>query len=375
MSALQRWPLRVALWSLSAVGSSACGPLDSDASDFVSSPILAGQPAPEAISVVGVVNFAGGQCSGSLILPNLVLTARHCIAGSEDDTTAVMCDRTTLDTADSAGAVFVVPLAQISDDPADYHAVSRIQTPEGASSLCGSDVALLHLSQALALPALTPRIDSPVVVDEPYSAVGYGVDGRVGPGGVRRRLDELSVVCAGAECPASTVFENEWVGSGGVCSGDSGGPALDAEGRVIGVVSRGKDDCRSPIYAHVFSYADWLRSAAESASESAGYELPNWARGFSSEPRFNWPVGAACTANTDCESNTCAGDSTCTRACAAEGPCPTGYQCEAEAGLCRRDQPTLASSCALRAPAGGNLWAHGLAGLALLAGARLRRRK
>lgn len=353
----------------------ACGPLEGEASGFASSPILAGTPAPDVTSVVGVVNFAGGLCSGSLLLPNLVVTARHCIAGSEDDTTAVMCDRTTLEHPDSAGAVFVVPLAQVSNDPADYHAVRQIRTPEGATSLCGSDVALLHLSSALELPALTPRIDVPIVVDEPYSAIGYGVDGSAGPGGIRRRLEGLSVVCAGAECPASIVFENEWVGSAGVCSGDSGGPALDAHGRLIGVVSRGKDGCRSPIYADVFQYADWLRSAAESAAEAGGYELPNWARGLSSEPRFNWPVGAACDADSECESNSCGSDGRCTRPCAAEGPCPTGYQCEAETQLCRAEQQPLASSCALRAPTSGSLWPCGLACLALLAGARFRRRR
>jgi hypothetical protein len=240
--------------------------------------ILDGTLAPEATSVVAVMNFAGGQCSGSLIAPNLVLTARHCIASSEDDTTAVVCDETMLENTDSAGAVFIVPLPQITDDPKDFHAVRAIRVPEGATTLCGNDVALLELSVPLALPTLTPRVDSPLLGGEPYSALGYGIDGSQAHGrsGVRRQLDGLQVTCVGEECTERAVFANEWVGPGGACSGDSGGPALDAEGRVIGVLSRGKDGCLSPVYANVFDYGDWLRSAALSAAQTGHYHPMQW---------------------------------------------------------------------------------------------------
>jgi V8-like Glu-specific endopeptidase len=243
------------------------------------SPILDGTAAPEMTSIVGIVNFAGGLCSGSLIAPNLVLTARHCIAASEDDTTAVSCDETTLDSPDSAGAVFVVPLPQVSDNPADYHAVSAIRTPEGATSLCGSDVALLQLTTALTLPALTPRTDAPLLAGEAYTAVGYGIDGTRarGEAGTRRELDGLSVECVGEECAEDSVFPNEWRGPKGACSGDSGGPALDAEGRVIGVLSRGKVGCLSNVYADVFDYGEWLREAGLTAAQAGRYRAPQWA--------------------------------------------------------------------------------------------------
>lgn len=240
--------------------------------------ILDGTAAPDRASIVGVVNFAGGLCSGSLIAPNLVLTARHCIAASEDDTTAVVCDETTLDTPDSAGAVFVVPLPHISDDPADYRAVSAIRTPEGATTLCGSDVALLQLTAPLSTPALTPRTESPLLAGEPYTAVGYGLDGARtdGGSGVRRELDGLRVECVGEGCAEDSVFANEWRGPKGACSGDSGGPALDAEGRVIGVLSRGKEGCSSNVYADVFDYGEWLRAAGLVAARAGGYRAPRW---------------------------------------------------------------------------------------------------
>jgi hypothetical protein len=262
----------------------ACGGVsESDVSESAElgtrrTPILDGALAPERTSVVGIVNFAGGLCSGSLIAPNLVLTARHCIAASEDDTTLVVCDETKLDSPDSAGAVFVVPLPRVSDDPADYHAVSAIRTPEGATSLCGSDVALLQLAAPLSLPTLTPRTDSPLLAGEPYTAVGYGLDGTRarGDSGIRRQLEGLHVVCVAEECMEDATFPNEWLGPGGACSGDSGGPALDSEGRVIGVLSRGKEGCLSPVYADVFDYRDWLRAAAQSAVQAGHYRAPEW---------------------------------------------------------------------------------------------------
>lgn len=240
--------------------------------------ILDGTAAPEMTSIVGIVNFAGGLCSGSLIAPNLVLTARHCIAASEDDTTAVVCDETTLETPDSPGAVFVVPLAQVSENPADYHAVSAIRTPADATSLCGSDVALLQLGTPLSLPALTPRTDSPLLAGESYTAVGYGLDGTSarGDSGIRRALDGLHVECVGEECAEDSVFPNEWRGPEGACSGDSGGPALDAEGRVIGVLSRGKEGCSSNVYADVFDYSEWLRAAGLAAAQAARYRPAQW---------------------------------------------------------------------------------------------------
>ena len=47
--------------------------------------IRGGALAPDDTNVVAVVNFAGGHCSGSLIAPRLVLSARHCVADSRTE--------------------------------------------------------------------------------------------------------------------------------------------------------------------------------------------------------------------------------------------------------------------------------------------------
>jgi hypothetical protein len=243
--------------------------------------VFGGVPAPDDHAVVAVVNFAGGQCTGSLIAERLVLTARHCVADTAGEELHVLCGQTQFDPPDSAGAIFVVPLPSITEDPDDYRAVSRILMPEFEDDdLCGTDVVLLELAEPLTdIAPLAPRLDAPVRAGEMYSAVGFGVDASLDekPSGERKRLDGLQVTCGGRGCDDPDVKENEWVGSGGPCNGDSGGPALDEGGRVIGVVSRGQTGCREPVFGDVESRAAWLKRQAIDAANRTRRAPPPWA--------------------------------------------------------------------------------------------------
>jgi V8-like Glu-specific endopeptidase len=243
--------------------------------------VFGGSAAPDDSAVVAVVNFSGGQCSGSLIGPNLVLTARHCVADTREKDVNVVCGETPFKAPDSAGAIFVVPLPEITENPDDYLSVAEIRMPAGQDAdLCGTDVALLRLKQLLGgVTPLAPRVTEPVVTGEPYASVGYGIDGSLAdmPSGTRKRLDDLQVTCAEASCRGRDVRESEWLGSGGPCPGDSGGPALDARGRVIGVVSRGSSGCTQPVFSDVATRADWLQNEAITAARAARQQPPAWA--------------------------------------------------------------------------------------------------
>src|SRR5690606_34850725 len=67
-----------------------------------------------------------------------------------------------------------------------------------------------------------------------------------------------------------------FVGDESVCEGDSGGPALDAEGRIVGVVSRGADNCGPTIYSAVSPWRDWIVEVTERAMRLGRYGAPDW---------------------------------------------------------------------------------------------------
>lgn len=251
--------------------------------------IQGGQTDNTRTGVVGIVSLSNrgtGICSGSLIAPNLVLTAQHCV--SDLNSEYVQCGRTIFTGTRRASEMYVTTRTQLSQNPRDYVGVAAIHVPADSNQVCGHDIALLTLSRNIAgteATPLTPRIDLDAARAEGYTAVGYGHTGNGSGSGVRRTLEGRSVQCAGRNCPNyTTVQVQEFLGSDGTCQGDSGGPAIDAQGRVLGALSRGASGCASSIYSGVFQWREWMREIGRDAAERGGYDAPDWVELGSSNP-------------------------------------------------------------------------------------------
>ena len=268
----------------------ACVPEESSTDDFhtLQQEIRGGTTDNETTAAVGLALSTGGLCSGTLIAPNLVLTAHHCVASTSAQ--RIDCRSASFGSTQLASGVYVTTGTYIQDrdiysayrrtKPTGFYGVKEIVTAE-KSRVCGNDLALLVLDanvpETEATP-MVPRIDIPVYPGERYTAVGYGHTGNGRDSGVRRILDGRSVQCEGEACPRyAQVVRAEFLGSSGTCQGDSGGPAIDAKGRVLGALSRGAGTCESSTYSSVEGWADLIMEYGLIAAEDGGYEPPFWA--------------------------------------------------------------------------------------------------
>jgi len=282
------------------------GPRD-EAVGEAAAAIQGGEPDGRDAAVVGValLNEDGHihqTCSGTLIAPNLVLTAQHCVAETNP---FVNCGSSEFGPVTTPDRIRVTTSASMWSHETHWLHAAAVLSPPGTRRVCGHDVALVVLaacvdrSRAAPLP---PLLDASPQREEPYAAIGYGItsDGD-DDAGLRRRRDALRVVCVGGSCSSGQVAEDEWRGDHGICSGDSGGPAIDGRGFVIGVTSRGPSGCEAPIYGALPGHAPWLRAVARRAALDGDYADLPWASDDSDESRItDWPDSPAPSAAASC---------------------------------------------------------------------------
>lgn len=365
----------------------------SDVTGSSGSPISGGTTDTVNTNVFGMLAHVSegiGACSSTLIAPNLLLTARHCIAHTDSE--QVICGRATFSDPYPATAIIASNAVDLNRSNNWYHA-NEIFVPNDGNDTCGYDVALIVLREnvppSVATPAV-PRIDREVARGETYHAVGYGLT-ETNDYGVRRLLTEREVQCDPGTC-RSGVRGNEFVGTAGPCQGDSGGPAFDVDGKIVGVDSRGTEACEEPVYSTVTGWKDFLVTTARHAAEVGGYEAPFWVTTGSSDPPVKPPppaappvaIGETCNSTSVCaDGGACYqpgnGDSPrCVAVCAQTSDCRHGYECvpvSDQIAVCLEAPPSNASSSCQIARTPSPIWAFVVGGLALTLVSRRRRER
>lgn len=276
-----------------------------DAQEIVNGTTDNGHPAAVALTVQGQA-----FCSGTLVTPNVVVTAAHCISpeiGSPSwDQVEVF-----FGTDVSAGGTFIEVVDGLPHPGFD----TSLEDPQ-------NDIAMLRLGSAAPVTPVTMADLPPVGTT--LTLVGFGITQAGGDGAGLKRVTQATIL--GEE---GSVFFME-VAPSGTCNGDSGGTALWNDGgveRLVGIHTR--SDCETGML-----------------DEIVGAHLANFVQPFIDQAPTCSADGACASGcaspDPDCP---CAGDGFCTPACTDVASDPDCDPACAGGGACVEDCPAPDPDC------------------------------
>lgn len=283
LSGLRHWITRplAAVGVCSALVACGAAPTDervlAEVDGRMSTSIYGGAKDDDSESITSVVALRVGLggtfelCTGTVIAPNVILTARHCV--TKNVTTSVSCDEEgrsangrhiVADEDPSTIGVYLGAAPSFAQKPV---AAARAIVAPKSTVLCNADIALVVLDKNLPSVAPLPvRLYGSTQPGETIRSVGYGQNDKRLPIGTRLRKEGVAVLAQGKAVSKSRtpLGLREFEVGRSICQGDSGGPAISEQtGAVIGVVSRGGgcDDDFGHIYTTTAGFDDLFQEA------------------------------------------------------------------------------------------------------------------
>lgn len=254
-------------------------------------------------AVVVMARFAAdgarvGLCTATLVAPNLVVTARHCVSAS-DPVAGCAPDGTpaagAMVHADHPANTLFVYVAKngVTSNTEDWQVGSargKALVVPTSTTICNHDLAFIVLDKNLAAPIKPIRLGPPSM-SEAVTAVGFGI---VETGALpAARMQRASVTLLGQGPMAFADDERYGAGVSEVivgesaCLGDSGSPIVAASGALVGVASRsGNGKARDPnnaastcvgdtahaVYTHLGASQDLVNAAFALAGQKPWLE-------------------------------------------------------------------------------------------------------